>query len=199
MIRSRIREIRKARGLTLQQVADRANTTAQTIGRLETGMRTLSIDWVERIAGALGADPSELLSLPGEGDLQIAGRVAIDGSVTNEKGRTISPRLLASEPVVLRMERNTGAYREGDVIVCDASGGGDRRADHFADNFRGCIDRDCLVSLKDGRQFFARVISGSDAETRDAVDLVPIDQGGPVMRNILIDDIAPAVLLLREL
>lgn len=162
-------------------------------------MRTLSIDWVERIAGALGADPSELLSLPGEGDLQIAGRVAIDGSVTNEKGRTISPRLLASEPVVLRMERNTGAYREGDVIVCDASGGGDRRADNFADNFRGSINQDCLVSLKDGRQFFARVISGPDAETRNAVDLVPIDQGGPVMRNIPIDNIAPAVLLLREL
>ena len=76
MIRSRIREIRKERGLTLQQVAERADTTAQTIGRLETGMRTLSIDWVERIAKALDADSSELLSLPSEGDLEITGRIA---------------------------------------------------------------------------------------------------------------------------
>ena len=60
MLQSRIREIRKEKGLTLQDVADRAGTTAQTIGRLETGMRTLSIKWVQRIATALGTDPGEL-------------------------------------------------------------------------------------------------------------------------------------------
>ena len=54
MIQSRIREIRRAKGMTLQQVADQIGTTAQTIGRLETGMRTLSIDWVRKIADALG-------------------------------------------------------------------------------------------------------------------------------------------------
>ena len=67
MLHIRLREIRKAKGLTLQQVAERVRptpTTAQTIGRLETGMRTLSIEWVEKIAAALEVDPAELLALP---------------------------------------------------------------------------------------------------------------------------------------
>ncbi|HKX36332.1 MAG TPA: helix-turn-helix transcriptional regulator, partial [Rhizorhapis sp.] len=40
-----IREIRKAKGLTLEDVAQRCDppTTAQTIGRLETGTRTVSV------------------------------------------------------------------------------------------------------------------------------------------------------------
>ena len=42
---TRIREVRKARGMTLDDVAKacRPATTAQTIGRLETGTRTVSI------------------------------------------------------------------------------------------------------------------------------------------------------------
>ena len=50
-----IREIRRARGLTLEEVAARCDppTTAQTIGRLETGTRTVSIKWLNRIAAAL--------------------------------------------------------------------------------------------------------------------------------------------------
>ena len=48
---SRIRDVRKAKGLTLEEVAGRCDppTTAQTIGRLETGMRTLSLDKTENI------------------------------------------------------------------------------------------------------------------------------------------------------
>lgn len=42
---NRIRDIRKQKGLTLADVAERCSppTTAQTIGRLETGMRQLSL------------------------------------------------------------------------------------------------------------------------------------------------------------
>ena len=44
---TRIREVRRARGLTLDEVARRCvpSTTAQTIGRLETGTRTVSVGW----------------------------------------------------------------------------------------------------------------------------------------------------------
>ena len=52
---TRIREVRKARGLTLEQVGALCDppTTAQTIGRLETGTRTVSVKWLNRIAQAL--------------------------------------------------------------------------------------------------------------------------------------------------
>ena len=60
---NRIREIRKAKGLTLADLAQACDppTTAQTIGRLETGTRTLSIKWMERIGNALGVDPQNLV------------------------------------------------------------------------------------------------------------------------------------------
>src|SRR4051812_39565742 len=43
-----IREIRRARGLTLLDIAERCvpPTTAQTIGRLEMGTRTVSLGWL---------------------------------------------------------------------------------------------------------------------------------------------------------
>ena len=49
---TRIREVRRARKMTLQDVADRCDppTTPQTIGRLETGTRTVSVGWLNRIA-----------------------------------------------------------------------------------------------------------------------------------------------------
>ena len=60
---NRIREIRKAKGLTLAQLAAACDppTTAQTVGRLETGMRTLSINWMDRLGAALGVDPETLV------------------------------------------------------------------------------------------------------------------------------------------
>ena len=60
---NRIRDIRKAKNLTLADVAARCTppTTAQTIGRLETGMRQLSLTWMNRIAAALEVEP-ELLA-----------------------------------------------------------------------------------------------------------------------------------------
>ncbi len=60
---NRIRDIRKQKGMTLAEVAAACDppTTAQTIGRLETGMRNLSLVWMNRIAAALGVDPELLV------------------------------------------------------------------------------------------------------------------------------------------
>ncbi len=61
-----IREVRRAKGLTLEEVAARCEppTTAQTIGRLEMGTRTVSVGWLNRIAAALGVDSADLVKLP---------------------------------------------------------------------------------------------------------------------------------------
>ena len=60
---NRIRDIRREKGLTLADVAARCAppTTAQTIGRLETGMRNLSLTWMNRIAAALEVEPELLV------------------------------------------------------------------------------------------------------------------------------------------
>lgn len=59
-VAARIRAARKARGLTLQNVADRCHTSAQTIQRLETATMTLSMDWLERLCTAMAIEPFEL-------------------------------------------------------------------------------------------------------------------------------------------
>ena len=60
---NRIRDIRRQKGLTLADLAAACEppTTPQTVGRLETGMRNLSLKWMERIAAALGVEPEMLV------------------------------------------------------------------------------------------------------------------------------------------
>lgn len=63
-MKNRISEIRKARGLTLVEVAERAQTSNQQISHLERGRRKLSYEWMERLAAALSCHPLDLLANP---------------------------------------------------------------------------------------------------------------------------------------
>lgn len=58
---NRIRELREARGLTQEQIAEAADTTFQQISRLEKGKRRLTDDWMRRLAPVLGVAPGALL------------------------------------------------------------------------------------------------------------------------------------------
>ena len=60
-VRRRLRELRAERGLTLQQVATRANLDVSTLSRLETGKRRLALDHVPALAAALGVSSDDLL------------------------------------------------------------------------------------------------------------------------------------------
>lgn len=187
MIQSRIREIRRAKGLTLQQVGERAGTTAQTIGRLETGMRTLSINWVQRIAKALNADPSALLSLPEGGDVAISGSVDKKGNIKEKRQGTLTLRLSANNPIAITFENNLGQYQQGDKIVCDEIELNDIGQAH---------GRDCLVRTMDGKLHFTKILQGKKT---GKVTLVPISASGAVMENCSVEMIAPAVTLIRSL
>ena len=90
-----IREVRRAKRLTLQDVADRCDppTTAQTIGRLETGTRTVSVGWLNRIAAALGVEAADLVRLPETADLPVAALLDADGAHAPRSPRTaLAPR-----------------------------------------------------------------------------------------------------------
>jgi len=59
---NRIREIREAAGLSVDEVAERAGTSGTQIRRLETGTRRLTVDWMQRLAEALECSPADLIA-----------------------------------------------------------------------------------------------------------------------------------------
>lgn len=58
---NRIKELRTAKGWSREELAAAVNTTATQIGRLETGTRRLTEDWMRLLASALGVQPADLL------------------------------------------------------------------------------------------------------------------------------------------
>ncbi|MBY9077987.1 helix-turn-helix transcriptional regulator [Paenibacillus sp. HN-1] len=75
----RIRDIRKAKGLTQQQLAELSNLDDAYIGSVERGERNFSIDSLEKIVDALKVHPSELFqSYDKTNKLETAQREAID-------------------------------------------------------------------------------------------------------------------------
>lgn len=53
--------IRKAKGLSQTDLAEKAGTTLNQLGKLERGARRLNQTWLERIASALEVEPYELI------------------------------------------------------------------------------------------------------------------------------------------
>jgi transcriptional regulator with XRE-family HTH domain len=72
--RSRVRALRTARGLSLDQLADLTNMSPSTLSRLETGRRRLAIDHLATLARALGTTVDELLADEREEDVVIRPR-----------------------------------------------------------------------------------------------------------------------------
>src|SRR5438045_4589340 len=113
---TRIREVRCARGLTLDDVARRCEppTTPQTIGRLETGTRTVSVGWLNRIAKALDVDAGDLVSLPEREDIQVAATLDHDGARAPRRDGVVVPPQAAPGLVAMNVHSSIGDYRSGD-------------------------------------------------------------------------------------
>lgn len=190
MLHARLREMRKAKGLTLQQVAGRVKphgTTAQTIGRLETGARTLTLTWLHRIAEAMEVAPADLLSLPESGDIAIDGKVTVSGMVVDGEEGVLAMRMVAREPVAIRFAKAMGQYLEGDVVVCELLA---------PEDFHRAAGCDCLLRDTEGRRHFGKVVPGPAA---NIVSLAPLAPAGAMRMNIEITMAAPAIALMRAL
>src|ERR1700751_3695346 len=72
-IRQRLRELRMQHGLTLEDVAARANIDTSTLSRLESGKRRLALDHLPRLAAALSVSTDDLLRTPEAQDPRVKG------------------------------------------------------------------------------------------------------------------------------
>lgn len=163
---TRIREVRRAKGLTLDDVARRCEpaTTAQTIGRLETGTRTVSVGWLNRIAAALGVNAADLVDLPGKEHIPVAAYLGADGAYAPGRSSHFVAPLIDGDMVGLKITSSIGDYRAGDEIWCS------RIAPHA---FAGALNRDVLFPRPGGRFLFGRLIGREG----DRVQILPFTPG----------------------
>lgn len=161
-----IREIRKAKGLTLDDVARRCQppTTAQTVGRLETGTRTVSVGWLNRIADALGVQSADLVRMPEQKTIPVAALLGQKGAHAPTKSVESVPPLPSPGLVAVRVTGGVGDYRSGDEIWCDRI---------VPDAFSTALNRDVLVPRPSGRFLFGRLIGREDGK----LHLLPLGAG----------------------
>ncbi|MDB5680342.1 MAG: transcriptional regulator [Sphingomonas bacterium] len=183
-----IREVRRARGMTLDDVAKVCvpPTTAQTIGRLETGTRTVSVGWLNRIAMALGVEAADLVKLPDQAELPVAAMLAADGAHAPTRPILLPPPRATAGMVGIAVTGGIGDYRAGDNIWCEPLA---------PDAFAGALNRDVLVPRPGGRFLFGRLIGREG----DRLQILPLGAG---QRQQIVSDppwIARAVTLIRGL
>ncbi len=154
---NRIRAIRKSKGITLAELAEACDppTTAQTIGRLETGMRNLSIKWMDRIGHALGVDPETLVRSEEAPQTQIVAELTAAGpEALNAPREAILPTDLAAtsdgaQLMVLSVSASIGEFRPGDLLWLRQL---------KPEDAASAINRDCMVPRPGGRFTFGRLI-----------------------------------------
>ena len=161
-----IREVRRAKGMTLDDVARRCvpPTTAQTVGRLEMGTRTVSVDWLNRIATALGVAAADLVKLPERVALPVAAVLEATGATAPRRAVSVAPPVPASGSIAVIVSAGIGDYRAGDELWCETL---DPEACSAA------MNRDVLVPRPGGRFLFGRLI-GRDG---DKFHLLPLGAG----------------------
>lgn len=154
--------------MTLDDVAKacRPPTTPQTIGRLETGTRTVSLVWLNRIADALGVDAADLVEGGGEkAELPVMAVLGVGGAVAPKRSAVVvAPRPKAGQ-VAITVSASNGDYRAGDEIWCDTV---------ESDGFAAALNRDVLVPRPAGRFLFGRLIDRDG----DRLQLLPPGAGG---------------------
>jgi len=185
---TRIREVRKAKGLTLEEVGLRCTppTTAQTIGRLETGTRTVSVNWLNRIAAALGVVAADLVDLPGQEAVAIAAQIGPDGARAPTRPASFVPPTAEAAMVGVQVTGSIGDYRSGDELWCERLP---------PDAYARALNRDVLLPRPGGRYIFGRLIGRESG----MLHLLPPGAGG---RQQVVNDppwIAVAVRLIRGL
>lgn len=185
---TRIREVRRARGMTLDEVAQACvpPTTPQTIGRLETGTRTVSVGWLNRIAGALRVDAADLVDHPERGDLPVIAILGANGPTAPKKQALVVPPRPAAGQIAMTVAASVGDYRAGDEIWCQQL---------QPEDYAHALNRDLLIPRPAGRFLFGRLIGRDDGK----LHLLPPGAGG--RQSVVADPpwAAVAVRLVRAL
>lgn len=185
---TRIREVRRARGMTLDDVARRCDpqTTPQTIGRLETGTRTVSVGWLNRIAKALGVEAQDLVEGGDTSELKVAAILGRGGAMAPRKAAIVVPPRVEDGQIAVLVGGSLGDYRSGDELWCDTL---------QPEDFARALNRDVLIPRPAGRFLFGRLINRDE----EKLQILPLEAGGRQQVVANPPWLAVAVKLVRSL
>lgn len=164
---TRIREVRRARGMTLDDVARACEppTTPQTIGRLETGTRTVSVGWLNRIAKALGVEAQDLVEGGETAELKVAAILGAGGATAPRKAAIVVPPRVDEGQIAVLVASGVGDYRTGDELWCESLS---------PEQYSRALNRDVLVPRPAGRFLFGRLINRDE----EKLQILPLEAGG---------------------
>lgn len=161
----KLRAWRKAKGLTLEQVADGIGMSHQNLGRIERGLVPLSEEHHTPLASVLGIEPADLFRDPTgsapEPMVRIIGRVGADteGTViqtTSHDGYDMAPVPPggSANAVALEVAGHSMApiAEDGSLIYFE-----DQRTPPTEEMIRYYA----IIELEDGRVLFKRLLRGS--------------------------------------
>ena len=190
-MKTRIREFRKERRWTLQDLARQVGTTAQTVQRLETANMTVSTDWLERFGEAVNIDPVQLLISPDRSNPPILGDIGPDGRLepvptANQKPLSVDPGALVRDAVCVRLGCDFSGFSEGTLLICERQSGR---------NIQNAVGIDALAGLSDGDIVFGRVITGEAGR----YTIVPQRQLASIWYDRELDWVAPPKLAMNVL
>ena len=153
--------------MTLDDVARRCEppTTPQTVGRLETGTRTVSVGWLNRIAKALGVEAQDLVGAGDTSELKVAAIVGPGGALAPRKPAIVVPPRVDDGQIAILVGTSVGDYRAGDEIWCETLN---------VEDYGRALNRDVLVPRPAGRFMFGRLINRDE----EKLQVLPLEAGG---------------------
>ena len=160
VMKHRLKEIMRQKGITQEQLADMVEAHPMTISKLVRGTMRLSDVWVEKIATALNISPAELFEVPRT--VPVVGYVGAGDEIIPIDDHALGagldevelPLPLGKDAVAVIVRGNSmyPAYREGDIIVYEKK---------FEGDLTPLIGRECIVRLEDGRSYVKELARGS--------------------------------------
>ena len=175
---SHLKRLRKLRKLSAYKLAEMAGTSAQQIYRLESGERTLTRDWAERLAPHLDVSPVELIFPEMElgrpaiipvfgyaGSREVV-HVLEDGQHTAIDRLQLPSVADGHAAIIVRGESMRPVYNPGDILLF-------RSPSVRPWPLEQVLGRDCVVVTEQGRAYVKRIRQGREAGVVDLISYNP--------------------------
>lgn len=134
---NRIKELRTARGWSMRELADRANSSASTINGLEKGKTQINVAWLQRLSEVFEVPPEEILGIESAPARQLSEDVAQydqsgqqvrqirleEAQFLYEAKTAVLDQIGILPGMILVVDMSpgaVGALRQGDVVVAQA-------------------------------------------------------------------------------